>query len=150
MALHCRNYYYWLRAFHLLLEVGLTTQCHFKPSLVLSTSRDKWFLDRKWIGRLQAKSLKISHAVSNFYGTGIEIWAGFGWVCRTTFLPPSQLLLKAACNTRDQLDCKILTHWIKSIYTNHSSNLLILSGDYLAWSFKRMTPWENHCWKELF
>ena len=27
---------------------------------------------------MQAKSLYISRAVSNFYGTEIEIWAGFG------------------------------------------------------------------------
>ena len=32
---------------------------------------------------MQAKSLYISHAVSNFYGTGIEIWAGFGPVGNT-------------------------------------------------------------------
>ena len=30
-------------------------------------------------GMIQAKSLYISHAVSNFYGTEIEIWAGLGW-----------------------------------------------------------------------
>ena len=28
----------------------------------------------------QAKLLYISRAVSNFYGTKIEIWAGFGWL----------------------------------------------------------------------
>ena len=27
---------------------------------------------------MQAKSLNISHALSNVYGTEIEIWAGFG------------------------------------------------------------------------
>ena len=32
---------------------------------------------------MQAKSLYISRAVSNFYGTEIEIWAGFGPVGNT-------------------------------------------------------------------
>ena len=32
---------------------------------------------------IQAKSLYISRAVSNFYGTEIEIWAGFGPVGNT-------------------------------------------------------------------
>ena len=32
---------------------------------------------------MQAKSLNISHAVSNFYGTEIQIWAGFGPVGNT-------------------------------------------------------------------
>ena len=35
------------------------------------------------IGKLYSKSLYISPAVSNFYGTGIEIWAGFGPVGNT-------------------------------------------------------------------
>ena len=32
---------------------------------------------------IQAKSLYISHAMSNFHGTEIEIWAGFGPVGNT-------------------------------------------------------------------
>ena len=32
---------------------------------------------------LLPKSLYISHAVSNFYGTEIEIWAGFGPIGNT-------------------------------------------------------------------
>ena len=32
---------------------------------------------------MQAKSLYISRAVSNFYGTEIEIWAGYGLVGST-------------------------------------------------------------------
>ena len=35
------------------------------------------------LGNSSSKSLYISHAVSNFYGTGIEIWAGFGPVGNT-------------------------------------------------------------------
>ena len=35
------------------------------------------------VGLMYSKSLYISNAVSNFYGTGIEIWAGFGQVGNT-------------------------------------------------------------------
>ena len=40
---------------------------------------------------IQAKSLYISHAVSNFHGTEIDIWAGFGPVGNTEIKNLSQL-----------------------------------------------------------
>ena len=42
-----------------------------------------FFLASVEASRLQAKSLYINHMVSNFYGTGIEIRAGFGPVGNT-------------------------------------------------------------------
>ena len=38
---------------------------------------------RTFLWTLQSKSLWRSHAVGDFYGTGIEIWAGFGPVGNT-------------------------------------------------------------------
>ena len=36
------------------------------------------YLSRPIFSYLNSNSLYISHAASNFYGTEIEIWAGFG------------------------------------------------------------------------
>ena len=65
----------WLRPFCFILKEPASLNffdnvCHMTSwprNGLLKSFRDLW-----------AKSLYISHAVSNFYRTGIEIWAGFG------------------------------------------------------------------------
>ena len=64
---------------------------------------------------MQAKSLYISHAVSNFYGADIDIWAGFGPVGITKKIGPikaSKVIIHKSCGEQFLWNRNLDLGWI--------------------------------------
>ena len=91
---------------------------HFSKSTTLFSRMNICTMQRlrKKRGDLGAKSLYISCGVSNFYGTVIEIWAGFGPVGSTEKMN----LLQLWATFEDVFFC---FHGQKKIESVHTKNL---------------------------